>query len=184
LDLYVAAYVGFRKGHEDLCQLGAIRSACGPEHYGPERGRLYLNVGEGRFQDATESAGLGRAAGKTWGVTATDLTGDGLLDLYLANDMMPCDLFENATAARGRPRFTNIGLPSGTAYDLTGNLQGAMGVDSADVSGDGRSDLLVSTYFQQADSLYLNQGSNRFNESSQEAGLALPTLPYVKFGCG
>jgi hypothetical protein len=180
LDLYVGAYLQYTEGVEDLCRLGEIRTACGPEHYDEERGAFYVNNGDGRFQEATAQYGFDRASGKTWGVAPADFDGDGWVDVYLANDMMPCDLFRNE---KGR-RFQNIGPESGTAFDLVGNLLGGMGVDWGDVDADGAPDLLLTTYFLQPMCLYRNQSAGTFREASQGYGLAAPTRPFVGFGCG
>jgi enediyne biosynthesis protein E4 len=180
LDLYIAAYVQYHVGNSDLCRLGAIQSACGPEHYAPERGRFYRNEGRGRFRDATETMGFGSSSGKTWGAAVCDYDADGWPDLYLANDLLPGDLFHN----RGGRRFENQGVRSGTAYDASGNLIGGMGTDWGDYDGDGWIDLAVTTYFQQPTCLYRNLNGKTFQESGEQAGLALPTRPFVSFGCG
>lgn len=180
LDLYVGAYVAYHPGTRDTCQQGPIQTACGPELYAPEQGRFYLNEGNGRFREATREAGLGDAAGKTWGVLFTDFDGDGWPDLYLGNDRMPCNLYRN----RHDGTFAETGLNSGTAFGALGNAMGAMGVDSGDGDGDGRPDLFVTTYFQEADAFFRNQGQGLFREDSERVGIAQPTRSYVGFGSG
>lgn len=180
LDLYVGAYVDYRVGVRDHCRVGTMFSACGPEMYNAEVGRLYRNVGGARFQDITQRSGLNKAAGKTWGVSFADYDADGWPDLYLANDQMPGNLFRNL----GHGRFAEIGMSSGTAYDARGSVQGGMGVDWGDYNRDGRLDLLVTTYTHQVKELYRNEGKGFFQPAGGEAGLAQTTLPYVAFGTG
>ncbi|MFN3650839.1 MAG: CRTAC1 family protein [Armatimonadota bacterium] len=179
LDLYVGAYLAYHRGKDDLCQVGPITAACGPEHYEAEKGLLYRNEGGGRFRDVTQAFGLAAATGKTWGVAVCDYDRDGWPDLYLANDMVPCDLFRNE-----KGRFRNIGVESGTALDGSGNVLGGMGADWGDADGDGRPDLFLGTYFQQPNCLFKNQGDHLFREVSDQVGLGLPTRAYVAFGCG
>lgn len=180
LDLYVGAYVDYRVGHMDLCPLGSVHTACGPELYPAQRGRLYRNRGGGRFQDVTTGSGLDKAAGKTWGVAISDYDEDGKPDLYLANDQVPGNLFHNL----GGGHFEDVGVLTGTAMDANGQVQGGMGVDWGDSNGDGRLDLFVTTYYQQDDQLYLNEGAGLFRPVANSTGLSGPTRPRVGFGCG
>lgn len=187
LDLYVGAYVRFGPDLPQQCPVGidpagqAVSGPCGPEPYPAEVGRLYLNQGGGRFTDATRAAGLDRAAGKTLGAAFADYDGDGRPDLYLANDRTPCDLFHNEGNAAGVPRFRNVGLTSGTAYNRDGAVQSGMGVDWADVDNDGRLDLFVTTFQNEPKSLYHGDESGFFHDVSRVVGLA-PADPYVGFG--
>ncbi|MCS6777219.1 MAG: CRTAC1 family protein [Chloroherpetonaceae bacterium] len=174
LDLFVSQYLHFGPDTQQVCQVGRTRSACGPEVYRALSGRLFLNVDGVRFR-----AVPWRDTGKTWGVLASDLLQTGRPALYLANDMMPGDLW---TLQQGQWR--NIGPASGTAYDAQGHLQGGMGVDSGDYDNDGRLDLIVTTYFAQAISLYHNDGDGLFTVTSNLTGIGPPTMPYVGFGIG
>jgi hypothetical protein len=180
LDLYVGAYVAYHRGGRDHCRRGQRLTACGPEAYEPERGYLYRNRGDGRFEDRTASSGLASCAGKTWGVAFADYNDDGRTDLYVANDQMPGNLYRNL----GGWRFRDVGVASGTAYDAKGQVQGGMGVDWADFNGDGRLDLFVATYVRQIKELYKNEGGDLFLPVGSDVGLAQPALPYVTFGCG
>ncbi len=51
--------------------------------------RLYLNLGDFRFQDITESSGLISTGVWTTGVSMVDINGDGWLDLYLSKSGPP-----------------------------------------------------------------------------------------------
>lgn len=178
LDLYIGRYVRWDASVVRFCVVEGVKTACGPEMYDPERGSFYLNVGGGRFVEATGRLGLSDAHGKTWGVCFGDYNDDGWPDLYLANDQVPCDLYEN----EGGRRFRNVGLASGTAFSRDGARQGGMGVDWGDFDNDGRLDLFVTTFYQQPKSLYRNEGGGLFSEVSDVAGILAPTLPYVAFG--
>lgn len=51
--------------------------------------RLYINLGNFRFEDVTEEAGLHSAGAWTTGVSMVDINGDGWLDLYLSKSGPP-----------------------------------------------------------------------------------------------
>jgi hypothetical protein len=149
-----------------------------PSNYEAQRPGLYLNLGNGRFRDATAQFGLGDATGKTLGLAFADLDGDGYPDLYLANDEVPCDLYVN----RAGSRFVNWGVASGTAYNFSGRAQAGMGVDWGDYNGDGRLDLVVTTFEHEPFSLYQNEGDRYFSHVSFRTGFAQPTMPYIGWG--
>ena len=174
LDLFVGQYVEFNEKSQQLCALGSNKTACGPEIYPALSGKLFLNLGGGRFKAAPW-----KDTGKTWGALATDLMGNGKPSLYLANDMMQGDLWVQKPEG-----WKNIGVASATAYDGRGLMQGGMGVDSADYDRDGKIDLLVTNYYMQAASLYHNDGEELFTVTSDKTGLGPPTMPNVKFGGG
>ena len=52
-----------------------------------EFSKLYLNQGNFRFRDITDSAGVDGGIGFTTGVTMVDINGDGLLDIYACKSM-------------------------------------------------------------------------------------------------
>ena len=174
LDLFVSQYVHFDANTPQDCLVGRVRATCGPELYSPLSGRLFINLDGKHFRAAHWSD-----TGKTWGVLASDLLDTGRPQLYLANDQMPGDLWDQRSGA-----WHNVGPASGTAYDGHGQVQGGMGVDSGDYDNDGKLDLLVTTFVGQSASLYHNDGSGLFTESSGPTLLGPATLPYVKFGAG
>ena len=109
-----------------------------PEGQAPTN-RLYRNIGEGRFEDMTESSGLGRFG---WGsaVCAGDYDNDGNLDLFVAywgDDA----LYRND----GDGTFTES---AGKAGVSGGSNQWSSGCTFVDYDRDGLLDLLVTQYQQ------------------------------------
>jgi hypothetical protein len=179
LDLFVANYVDFTLAGNKTCTdaLGA-RDYCGPREYHPVPDRLYHNEGHGRFKDVSASAGISKADGAGLGVVAGDYDGDGWLDLYVANDATPNQLWIN----RRDGTFVDEGLLSGSALSAAGSPEGSMGIASGDFDGDGDEDLFVTNIVGETFALYVNDGRGTFEDARVRAGLAAPTAAFTGFG--
>lgn len=182
LDLYVARYVTFGPDSPRLCDtpVPGLQSVCPPKAYEPRRGVFYGNrsqTGTVRFRDETTARGFGAAHGNGLGVAWGDAEGDGRVDLAVANDELPGDLFRNSGG-----HFDEIGAASGTAYDGDGRVHAGMGIDWGDTNGDLRPDLVVTTFFGEAKTLYRNEGGGLFHDVSARTDLARVARPYVGFG--
>src|SRR6185436_17782781 len=153
LDLFVANYVDFTIAANQVCSdaVGA-RDYCGPRAYHPVPDRLYHNEGNGHFANATERAGVNKADGAGLGVAIGDYDGDGWIDLYVANDATPNQLWIN----KHDGTFADLGLLSGSAVNAQGNPEGSMGIASGDVDLDGDEDLFVTNIAGETSVLYIN----------------------------
>ncbi len=106
LDLYVCRYVDWSPDKDLFCTLdGQTKSYCTPERYPGAPSHLYRNAGGGRFIDVTNATGTGNANQKALGVAPWDFDGDGRVDLLVANDTAPNNLFRN----RGDGTFEDVG---------------------------------------------------------------------------
>jgi enediyne biosynthesis protein E4 len=153
---------------------------CSPKIYEPLPSRLYRNLGDGKFLDVSQSTGIQARPGKAWGVVATDINGDGFMDLYVANDTMANYLWVN----RGGKKFEEIGLEAGVGYSADGMARAGMGVAAADFDGDGRVDLIVANIDAQTTSLYRNLGNEVFEDMNLKTGLASATRMFSGWGLG
>lgn len=190
LDLYVANYTDFSVANHKVCGPGASnksadgatgkpeRGYCHPDMYNGVSDRLYLNEGDGYFVDGTAASGLDTVAKAGLGVVIGDLDGDRWPDLYVANDKDPNLLFRNV----GGGRFEDESLLSGTAYDRSGNAEAGMGVELADLDGDGRQDLVVTNFALETNAFYRNAGGGVFLDQRFPSGLAQPSLQRLAFG--
>jgi hypothetical protein len=171
LDLFVCQFVEFDKGKNLPCAAGDSAGYCIPRLYKPRPSWLFHNNGDGTFTDVSKTSGIGNYLGKAWGVVATDINNDGLMDLFVANDTVQNFLFVN----KGKGRFEEIGAESGIAYSETGRPRSGMGVDSADFNQDGWMDLFVANIDHEFYSLYQNNHDGTFDDQAQAAGIAKPT---------
>jgi len=178
LDLFVTNYVKFYPHSTKFCLFDGVPSTCGPTTYDPEKPLLYHNKRNGTFADETAKRGLASAHGNALGSAIADYDGDGWIDIAVANDQLPGDLFRN----KGGGFFENVGGTSGTAYDAQGNAHAGMGLDWADYDLDGSLELVVTTYQHQPTSLYKQTAPGMFSDICFTAGTAQPTVNYVGFG--
>jgi hypothetical protein len=173
LDLFVCRFVDFDKSKNKLCgnvQTGE-RFYCVPRVYHPAKSWLFHNNGDGTFADVSQESGIAKVLGKAWGVVATDINGDGLMDLFVANDTLPNFLFLN----RGHGKFEEIGLKSGVAFSQDGQARSGMGVDSADFDQDGWQDLFVTNVDQEMYSIYRNRHDGSFDDLAGPMGIGHTT---------
>ncbi len=181
LDLFVGNYLAFSVARNRTC-IGetGLQDYCGPQSYRAEPDRLFRNRGDGTFEDVTASSGLAAEYGPTLGAIAADLDGDGRMDLYVANDQAPNQLWLN----RGDGTFADEALLSGSAVNRDGQMEASMGVDAADFDGDGDEDLFLAHLSRESNTLYVNDGRGLFDDLSQESGLGNPSWRATAFGAG
>jgi len=178
LDLYVVNYVDALK----VCRGSDGRIAtCDPQNFNGVQDRLYRNLGNGFFEDITESCGIVASDGKGLGLVLADLDNDHRVDIYVANDGAPNFLFHNVGAA-GRLQFQEVGALAGVATDGDGRAEGGMGIACADFQNDGRLDLYVSNFSEETNTLYQNAGGLFFQDVTRRSGMAGATKPLVGFG--
>jgi hypothetical protein len=174
LDLFVSSFVEYSAKGTIFCgdnRLGR-RYYCVPRVFKPRPSHLYHNEGNGKFKDVSKESGIANSLGKSFGVVATDVNNDGLMDLFVANDTVANFLFVN----KGSGKFEELGLVAGVAYSDSGAPRSGMGVDAADFDGDGWQDLFVANIDQELFSLYQNQHELTFIDKPGEIGKATRLL--------
>ena len=180
LDLFVGNYVRWTPETDLFCSLtGDTKSYCTPESYQGQSGTLYRNRGDSTFEDVTTAAGVRAPSAKALGVVMLDFNGDGWMDLFVANDTQPDQLFEN----RGDGTFEDIGVLAGVAFSDAGVARAGMGVDAADYDGSGRPDLVIGHFSTEMMALYHNEGNGLFIDEGPRSAIGRSTLLTLTFGC-
>ena len=156
LDLVVARYLDWSFENNPWCgdREPRLRSYCHPKHFAPVTHLLYRNRGDGTFEDVSRSSGFGGSPGKGLGLAFNDYDHDGWVDVLVANDSAPQQLFHNL----GDGRFEELGLLAGVAYDEDGDTYAGMGVDFADYDNDGLADVFINALSNEKYALYRNVG--------------------------
>jgi tetratricopeptide (TPR) repeat protein len=130
----------------------------------PQRKSLLRNNCNGTFTDVTAAAGLAEPAADTQAGVWADIDNDGLLDLFVANEDRPAQLFRN----RGDGTFEDISHKAGidrVAYSKA--------VVAADYDNDGYVDFYVSN-LNGNNFLYHNNHDGTFTEVAAQAGVQKP----------
>ncbi len=180
LDLYVSNYVNWTlEGDRDCHYYGTSREDyCGPKTYEPARDVFYRNNGDGTFTDITSDVELDQAFGPGMSVICADFDDDGYVDVYVANDSFPNQLWRNVEGTR----FEDVALQWGVAVNGMGQAEGSMGCNAEDFNLDGRLDLFLCHFFEETHTLYLQQGGGGFVDASMPTGLARLSLNRTGFG--
>jgi hypothetical protein len=146
---------------------------------GPDRNFLYLNNGQGGFEDASGATGIALTDG---GVAplALDFDNDGDLDIFLSA-VGPQILLENRLVPDGVLTFRDVSLSAGVAVVALG-----FSATAGDANGDGLPDIYVACYnhygrvlpnsWYRASNgtpnlLFINQGDGRFREEAVKWGV-------------
>lgn len=178
-DLYVCNYID--KSLSDLsarCTYFGVEVFCGPEGMPGAPDAVYENLDGRRFIDRTRDSGLFVPDTRGFSVILADLNGDFLPEIRVANDATQDLLFVN----RGDFNFEDISLLSGVAYSGSGMEQSGMGSTAGDFDRDGDTDFYVTHFQRDYNTLFENEGSLVFRDTTTSHGLAVPALDHLAWG--
>jgi enediyne biosynthesis protein E4 len=180
LDLFVAHYVEWSPATDQFCSLdGTHKSYCTPEAYKGQSARLYHNMGNGRFEDATKRAGLYDPTEKSLGIALIDYDNDGWLDLFVTNDTQPNKLYRNNHDGT----FSESGITAGVAFSDAGRARAGMGTDAGDYDNSGRQSVVIGNFTTESMTLYHNDGSGLFTDATMASSIGPPSARSLTFGC-
>ena len=110
---------------------------------------------------------------------AADLDEDGLIDIYVANDLTANLFYKNL----GGFRFREIGAEAGLATNAEGGYLAGMGIACGDLDGDGRLDLAVTNFYGQMTTFYLkNLGATSSSTARSRSASGAPSRYLLGFG--
>ncbi len=191
LDLFVPGYVHYDlkeqtnlsdgSGARNFCQFRGVKVMCGPLGLHGEGDHLFHNNGDGTFTDVSERAGV-TDKNHYYGLASlfVDVNGDGRPDLLVADDSTPNYLYVN----KGDGTFEDASFASGYALNESGRETASMGIAAGDLMHSGRIDLYNTTFSDDYNPLYRNDGEGNFTDTAYQDGIAEPTVPFLGWGTG
>ena len=183
LDLFVPGYVHYDMDDQpksfSFCQFRGVKVMCGPRGLHGEPDHLFHNNGDGTFTDVSEHAGVADA-NRYYGLASLfiDVNGDGRPDLLVADDSTPNYLYIN----KGDGTFEDDSYASGYALNESGRETASMGIAEGDLTHNGRIDLYNTTFSDDYNPLYRNDGAGNFTDTAYQDGVAEPTIPFLGWG--
>jgi hypothetical protein len=181
LDLFVSNYVVWDAATEPLCGPPENRFYCHPNAYRGLPDQLFHNNGDGTFTDVSQKSGIAKHIGKGMGAAFADFDGDGLTDIFVANDSVRSFLFHNQRDGT----FREIGVEAGVALREDGAAIAGMGADFRDFDEDGAPDLVVSGMINDGFLLFRNLGKRLlFENFGQRSGLMMGTRQMTGWSLG
>ncbi len=169
LDLLVTNYIDWSPKNNVYCgeRRPGYRSYCHPGNYRGQKTKLFHNNHDGTFADVSDSSGVGKPESKGMGVVLADFNGDGWTDIAIANDSWPNFLFLN----KHNGTFEDVSFLSGVAAGEEGRYEAGMGIDAADVDGDGWLDIYITHLDFELNRLYRNNRDSTFIDDTFGSGL-------------
>ena len=114
------------------------------------------------------------------GVLFADVNGDGKPDLIVANDSSPNYLYIN----KGDGTFEDQSYEGGFALNGNGREAANMGIAAGDYENNGHLSIVSTTFADDYNILFQNDGTGYFTDVSYEADLAESSIPFVSFADG
>jgi len=166
LDLFVVNYMQWRYSTKPLCMFRGAAEYCTPKFYKGQPDQLFLNKGDGTFQDVSQQWGLRGNVGKGMGVGVADYDLDGRPDLFVTNDASYNFLFHN----QGN-KFEEVAFQTGVALVEDGGFISGMGLDFRDFNNDGYPDIAFVALNYQTFPVFLNTRKGEFREVTTPSGM-------------
>lgn len=182
VEIYDVNYVTGEEVTTLRCMLGGKPRVCPPLVFSPAPQQLWVSTEQGGFELYNWAPNPQLACNGLGGVAFRTM-GEKLPRLFVAVDQQANVLLRVRSEPAHRNGFVleDEALLTGIAFDKAGQAQACMGIAAGDVDGNGEVDLLVTNFYQESNTLYLQQ-AGMFNDATLKTGLVGPSRPMLGFG--
>ena len=201
-DLISASYVYGSESISRRCESNnSTRISCNPKMFPPGKNRILLSNGDGTWKTAPEPLLESIRTGYTLGTLVTNLDQRHGNDVFFANDVSPNNFLlsepasneptanepapktEGGTSlAAARWELVESAAASGVAVDSIGRAQACMGISCGDQNRDGLLDIIVTNFYNEVSTLYLQTLPGVFVDGTRRSKLGQATLDQLSFG--
>jgi len=192
LDLFVCNYLSWTPEIDrsmEFTLTGSVRGYGRPTDFSGAHPFLFRNDRNGSFTDVSDAMGIrvtepdsGEPGSKALGLTFAYVNSDHWLDVIVANDTVPNQVFLNR---EGRT-FEEVGAVCGMAFDNDGSTRGAMGLVAAHFRNSDAIGVAIGNFSNEMTAFYVNQipGSVHplFRDEAVSNGIGPVTRVALTFG--
>lgn len=160
------------------------RGSCNPKIFPPGRNRLLVSDGAWGWTLADQGLLDTIQRGYTLGTLVTNLDGHEGNDVFFANDVSPnALLLSQRDPSTGSRYLTEVAASAGVAVDSVGRAQACMGIACGDQNRDGTLDLIVTNFYNETSTLYLQTLPGVFVDGTRRSKIGIATKEQLSFGC-
>src|SRR5579884_2956911 len=176
LDLFVVNYMQWDYVTEPQCSHLGHSEYCAPTRYKGQPSQLFLNRGDGTFEDVSAKWGIRNHVGRGMGAAVADYDGDGRPDIFVTNDVYYNFFFHNIGGA-----FQESAFPVNAALVEDGNFVSGMGLDFRDFNNDGFPDVVYVALSKKTFPVLENNAGRDFREVTAGTGMRALSMPMSGF---
>lgn len=181
-DIYDVNYVMGADVFDRVCSLpDGSPAMCMPYDFEGQPDRLWLNAGDGRFDDASSALPRGQH-GKGLGAAMWNPSGGDGPALLVANDTTPNHFLVPERTEDGEFYLSDRAVEFGLAFNGEGKATGCMGIAVGDANDDGRQDVFITNFLSEPNTLYVSRAEGTYEDRTREAALHYPSLDVLGFG--
>ena len=187
-DLIHASYIYGAESISRRCESkNSAMNSCNPKMFPPGKNRILFSRGDGTWQIAPSELLESIRTGYTLGTLVTNLDQRHGNDVFFANDVSPNNLLLSEPKPSDQESLTrwNLGecaASAGVAVDSIGRAQACMGISCGDQNRDGLLDIIVTNFYNEVSTLYLQTLPGVFVDGTRRSKLGAATLDQLSFG--